>query len=323
MIAMSELQATNDLLFLEPVFHTKIWGGRRLEKEFGYTIPDGAVGECWAISAHPSGDCVVREGAYKGKYLSELWAQEPHLFAGATGDRFPLLIKIIDAEGDLSIQVHPDDSYAREHENGSLGKSECWYVLAAEEGATIVVGQKAHSREEFEACVDKGAWSDLLNEIPIHAGDFFQINPGTVHAIKAGTLILETQQSSDITYRVYDYDRVQDDGTKRELHLEKSLDVIRYDVSAPTSGAVTQPEIDGVTRLVENECYAVDKVVVRGSYTRNELWPFECVSVVAGSGSAAGHEVHKGDHFVVPAHFGPLDLSGEMTIICSHVPVSA
>lgn len=322
---MTELQAsnpTNDLIFLDPVFHNKIWGGRRLEKEFGYAIPDGAVGECWAISAHPAGDCVVREGAYKGKYLSELWEHEPQLFEGAPGDRFPLLIKIIDADGDLSIQVHPDDAYAKEHENGSLGKSECWYVLAAEEGATIVVGQKARSREEFEASVNKGAWSELLNEIPIHAGDFFQINPGTVHAIKAGTLILETQQSSDITYRVYDYDRVQDDGTKRELHLEKSLDVIDYDASAPSSGEVTQEEKDGVTHLVENECYAVDRVVVNGALRRNEPWPFECVSVISGSGSAAGHPVRKGDHFIVPAHFGPLDLDGDMTIICSHLPVS-
>ena len=323
---MAEPQAsspTDDLLFLEPIFHTKIWGGRRLEKEFGYTIPDGAVGECWAISAHPAGDCVVREGKYEDKHLSELWDEEPQLFAGASGDRFPLLIKIIDADGDLSIQVHPDDAYACEHENGSLGKSECWYVLAADEGATIVVGQKARSREEFEARVEQGAWSELLNEIPVHAGDFFQINPGTVHAIKAGTLILETQQSSDVTYRVYDYDRVQDDGTKRELHLEKSLDVISYDAAAPTSGEVTQLEVDGITRLIENECYAVDRVEVDGTLTRDEVWPFECVSVVAGSGTVAGHEVHKGDHFVVPANYSALDLAGKMTLICSHLPVSA
>lgn len=309
-----------DLIFLEPVFQNKIWGGRRLASEFGYDIPDGPVGECWAISAHPSGDCVVREGAFAGMRLSELWEARHDLFRGAEGDRFPLLVKVIDAAADLSIQVHPDDAYAFEHEGGSLGKSECWYVLAAEPGATIVVGQRARSREEFAAMVERGAWGELLNEIPVRAGDFFQIDAGCVHAIKAGTLILETQQSSDVTYRVYDYDRLQDDGTRRELHLAQSLDVIDYAAQAPASGAVAAPERDGVTRLVENRCYAVDLVRVSGPRLREEPWPFECASVVSGSGTASGHEVAAGDHFLVPAGHGPLSLDGEMELVCSHLP---
>ena len=208
---------TRDLIFPTPIFHEKIWGGRKLADDFGYEIPDGPIGECWAISAHPNGDCAISGGAWDGMRLSELWDQHRELFGGVEGDRFPLLVKIIDAKDNLSVQVHPDDAYAAEHENGSLGKRECWYVLDCEPGATIVVGQRAHNREEFAQLVEEGRWSDLLNEMPIHKGDFFQIDAGTVHAIKAGTLILETQQSSDVTYRVYDYDRVQDDGTKREL----------------------------------------------------------------------------------------------------------
>ena len=123
------------ILTLVPDFKNKIWGGRKLETEFGYEIPDGPVGECWAISAHPAGDDVIAEGDYAGKTLSWLWDEHRELFGGAEGDRFPLLVKIIDAKDDLSIQVHPDDAYAAEHEDGSLGKKECWYVLAAEPGA--------------------------------------------------------------------------------------------------------------------------------------------------------------------------------------------
>jgi len=125
-----------DLIFLEPVFHEKIWGGRRLATEFGYDIPDGPIGECWAISAHPHGDCVVVGGEYDGMHLSEVWDGHREAFGSMEGDRFPLLIKILDAEGDLSVQIHPDDAYAAEHENGSLGKRECWYVLDCEPDAT-------------------------------------------------------------------------------------------------------------------------------------------------------------------------------------------
>lgn len=217
-----------EILFLKPVFKEKVWGGGALAPLYGYPIPSDHTGECWAIAAHPNGDCLVREGRFEGKRLSELWRDHRELFGGLPGDRFPLLIKIIDAREDLSIQVHPDDAYARIHENGSLGKKECWYILDCDPGTTIIIGQKARSREEFEQRMKSGQWKDLLNEIPIHPGDFFQIDPGTVHAIKGGTILLETQQNSDVTYRVYDYDRM-DHGRKRPLHIRQSLDVIRFD----------------------------------------------------------------------------------------------
>ena len=127
----------SELLLLEPVFKQMIWGGSRLKDDFGYDIPGDNTGECWAISAHPHGDCTLKNTEYKGKILSWLWENHRELFGNVQGDRFPLLIKIIDAKADLSIQVHPDDAYAAEHENGSLGKMECWYILDAKEGGTI------------------------------------------------------------------------------------------------------------------------------------------------------------------------------------------
>jgi mannose-6-phosphate isomerase class I len=316
---------TRDLIFPAPVFHEKIWGGRRLATDFGYEIPLGPIGECWAISAHPNGDCAIDGGAWDGLLLSELWDAHRELFAGAKGDRFPLLIKIIDAKEDLSVQVHPDDAYALEHENGSLGKSECWYILEADPDARIMIGQRAHDRDEFAAMVEKHRWSELLNEIPIHAGDFFAINPGTVHAVR-GALILETQQSSDVTYRVYDFDRRQPDGSRRELHMAQCLDVIDFSAPLLTDGTVSAPEIGGITRLMSCTYFDVFRARVAGGapMVLPQDKPFLCVSVVAGEGGTvrAGegpvHELKKGSHFLAPSGCGDLVFVGDMELIASY-----
>lgn len=309
-----------DLIFLDPVFHEKIWGGRKLETEFGYDIPDGPIGECWAISAHPNGDCVVAEGEFKGEHLSTLWDSHPELFGNLMGNQFPLLIKILDANDDLSIQVHPDDAYAYEHENGSLGKRECWYVLECDDDATIIVGQNAKDKDELRRMIEAGQWDELLNEVPIHKGDFFQIDPGTVHALKAGTVILETQQSSDVTYRLYDYDRVQDDGTKRPLHIDQSCDVVDFSAQAPTSGHVDVAfDENGLCLLEKNADYTVELVDVPERLGLANDAPFLCVSVIDGEGSANGHGVRKGSNFLVPATVETVELEGPMRLVVSHV----
>lgn len=312
-------------IFLKPIFHKKLWGGRRLEQDYGYDLPDGPVGECWAISAHPHGDCEVEGGTWAGSTLSQLWAEHRELFGNLEGDEFPLLIKILDAQDDLSIQVHPDDAYAHEHENGSLGKRECWYVLDVHEGAHIIVGQHANDREEFARMVDEGRWHDLLNAVPINKGDFFQIEPGTVHAILGGTLVLETQESSDVTYRVYDFNRKQPDGSLRELHLQQAMDVIAYHMTAPVSGKVDQPCVDGVTHLVSTPSYAVDRleVAVDAPVTYDQGWPFLNVSVVRGSGALTmgnnTYELPLGTHFIAPSGCGELVFEGNMELVVSHV----
>ena len=320
-------ELSRDIIILEPVFHEKIWGGRRLAEDFGYDIPEGKIGECWAISAHPHGDCVVASGALAGEKLSHLWDVHHELFGDSKGDRFPLLIKILDAHDDLSVQVHPDDAYAAEHEHGSLGKRECWYVLDAEPDTDIIIGQRAHNRQELSQMIDEGRWDDMLNLVPIHKGDFFRIDSGTIHAIKGGTLILETQQSSDVTYRVYDYDRAGADGKPRELHIQQSLDVVNYDLVPPVSGKVTAPEVDGVTELMACDNFVVKKIVVCGEKVVVQPYPFLCVSVIEGTGSvqvesntAHFHTLHKGSHFIAPARSGDLTFSGNMTLIVSHLP---
>lgn len=321
-------QQFHELIFLEPVFHEKIWGGHELADDWGYKIPDGPIGECWAISAHPNGDCKVAGGTFDGKHLSEVWKEHREVFGtvpdgrGGEAKQFPLLVKILDAKDDLSVQVHPDDEYAEKNENGSLGKKECWYVLGCKEGGTIIVGQKAKDATEFQQMVDEGRWSELLNEVPIHEGDFFQIDPGTIHAIKGGTVILETQQSSDVTYRVYDYDRKQADGTTRPLHIEQSIECVDFDQKPAQSGAVTTPIIGGIQHLADTDRYLVDLIHVNGEKVFSAIPTFRCVSVIEGEGTVASAKVKRGTHFIIPAAFGDVDCSGTMKLIVSRVPTS-
>ena len=296
-----------------------IWGGSRLSSEFGYEIPSEHTGECWAVSAHPNGDCTIKNGSYAGKTLSELWKTQHELFGMAEGEQFPLLIKIIDAKADLSIQVHPDDTYAREHEKGSCGKTECWYILDCDEDAQIVIGQNAKSKEELKEMIDQKQWRKLIRQIPIKKGDFFQITPGTVHAIKAGTLILETQQNSDITYRLYDYDRLQN-GKPRELHIKKSIDVIQCPYKA-TSLDYKEEQLEHakVIQLVQCEFYTVLKIEVDGKQSFTMKEPFMICSVIEGTGSIDGIEVKKGDHFILPHGYDNFTLEGKLTFIASHI----
>ena len=311
---------TRPILFLNPVFKEMIWGGNQLAEKFGYEIPSDKTGECWAVSAHPNGDCTVREGEYAGRKLSELFKEEPELFGNLPLDRFPLLIKIIDAKADLSIQVHPDDAYAKVHENGSLGKTECWYILDCPEDATLVVGHNAGSREELKEMIDQKRWSELIREVPVKKGDFIQINPGTVHAIKGGLMILETQQNSDITYRVYDYDRLSN-GKPRELHVQQSIDVIT--VPAPSAEDSVSHAADlpanTMNELIACDYYKVYKLTVTEPVSFEQEHPFLIMSVIEGEGLVNGQMIRKGDHFIFPSGFGKVDLQGDMTLIASSV----
>ncbi len=308
------------VLFLQPVFKQMIWGGERLGTDWPYQIPGEGTGECWAVSAHPNGDCTVKEGIYAGKTLSQLWREEPVLFGNTGLDRFPLLTKILDAKTDLSIQVHPDDTYARAHENGSLGKTECLYILDCEKDSTLVIGHNARDKEELAAMVREGRWSEFIRELPVKKGDFIQIDPGTVHAIKGGIMLLEIQQNSDITYRVYDYDRLAD-GKPRQLHVEQSIDVITVparpaELCIREAGALPK---DQKNLLIACDCYKVWKIDVVNQITFPQEHPFLIMSVTAGDGLINGQMIQKGDHFILPCGYGEVALQGEMEIIAASI----
>lgn len=306
-----------EVLMLEPVFKDAIWGGKLLA-DFGYNQAGENAGECWGISAHKNGDCTIKNGEYQGKTLSWCFENHRELFGNIEGEVFPLLVKILGAEDDLSIQVHPNDKYAAEHENGALGKTECWYILDCKEDATIVIGHNAKDKKELEEMIRNGRWSELIREIPIKKGDFFQINPGCLHAIKGGTLLIETQQSSDVTYRVYDYDRLQN-GKPRELHIQQSIDCI----VAPHrdyEGERIVNNYNGVTSEMLVSCphYTLEKWNIRGAFRYSMEKPFVNVSIIEGQGKVGKIELKKGDHFIIPATMKQCDFQGEMTLMVSY-----
>jgi len=313
-----------EILFLDPVCKENIWGGSRLKQEFHYPSAGEQTGECWGISAHPNGDGTVKNGKFAGMHLSELWKQQPQLFGNDGRGEFPLLAKIIDAREDLSIQVHPDDSYAKEHENGANGKTECWYIMDCKEPASLIIGHHAKTKEELIQMIEEEKWGDLLQEIPIKKGDFIRIAPGTIHAIKGGCLIFETQQNSDVTYRVYDYGRLSN-GKPRELHLQKSIDVIQVPAKEMEecifyADALPQNQMN---RLWDCAYFSVFKADVNGEMQLEQKYPFLAVSVLEGSGFADDCPVRKGDHFVIPCGYGSCCLKGEMKLILSTTGCSA
>ncbi len=305
------------VLMLEPVFKDAIWGGKLLKK-FGYEKAGDKAGECWGISAHKNGDCIIKNGAYKGKTLSWCFENHKELFGNIDSRVFPLLVKILGAEDDLSIQVHPDDMYAADHENGALGKTECWYILDCKENATIVIGHNARDKKELKEFISNGKWKEFIREVPIKKGDFFQINPGCLHAIKGGTLLIETQQSSDVTYRVYDYDRMQE-GKPRELHIRQSIDCITAPHKDYEKNIIVNKYMGMRSeRLVQCSYYTLEKWDIDGRYRFKMEKPFVNVSVIEGHGKVQDIKIKKGDHFIIPSTLKECIFEGNMTVIVSY-----
>lgn len=308
-------------LFLKPVFQEKIWGGSRLRTVFGFDIPNDKIGEDWAISAHPHGVSVVENGPFKGWKLDDLWKEHKELFGHPTEPVFPLLIKILDAEDDLSVQVHPDDAYGMAHE-GELGKTECWYIIDAEPGAEIIYGHHAKTREELAEMIQDSRWDDLLKKVPVKKGDFFYVPSGTIHAIGKGIMILETQQSSDTTYRVYDYDRKDDQGNTRELHIQQSVDITTVPAKAPELQIkeIRQGNSSIVT-YVETEFFNVYEWDIKGITSFKKQAPYTLMTVIDGAGELVignqTYSLEKGTSAILPSDITEWKVQGELSIIAS------
>ncbi|PFJ09058.1 mannose-6-phosphate isomerase [Bacillus cereus] len=310
-------------LFFAPVFKERIWGGTKLTS-FGYEIPSERTGECWAFAAHQNGQSIVKNGKYEGLSLGELWEEHRDLFGNVEGDRFPLLTKILDANRDLSVQVHPNDEYARTHENGELGKTECWYIIDCKEDAEIIYGHHAKTKQELVDMIKKEEWDELLQRVKVKPGDFFFVPSGTVHAIGEGILILETQQNSDTTYRLYDYNRRDLEGNLRELHLEKSIEVTETPFVSNQQAVQYEKVGDlNITSFVECPYFFMKKWELNGSVSLKQQKPFLLVSVINGEGELMSHdEKHsfkKGDHFILPNEFGEYQLVGNAEFIIASI----
>ncbi len=276
---------------LVPEYKDYLWGGEKLKTDYGKQTDKTPCAESWELSLNPHGLTKVEDG----KTLAEVLTPEKTGKNCEKFEFFPVLIKFIDAKQNLSVQVHPSDDYALKYEN-SYGKTESWYIVEAEEGAGIYCGFKRDTnKEEFLQSLASGEVENLLNFIPVKKGDCYFIPSGTVHAIGAGCLILEIQQNSDLTYRVYDYNRRGADGKLRELHVDKAVKVINFNKYEPKLFA------SGENPRVITECdyFRSRELVLNGGFTEKNANSFTCVTVTDGSGEIDGEKFVKGDSFFV------------------------
>lgn len=310
-------------LFLEPIFHEKIWGGDKLES-FGYHLPDKPIGECWCISAHSNGKSKILNGQYAGQTLDQVWTEHRELFGNFPSKEFPLLCKIVDATAPLSIHVHPGDSYAYEHENGQYGKSECLYIIEAAEQAEIVLGTTAQSRAEMAQAIEEQQVESILKRVPVQAGEFYFIPAGTLHSISAGVLAYETMQNSDISYRIYDFKRHRPNQTTPFLNINRALDVIEYGIEVPK--LVPESEIienHKCSHIVSSDFFTMVKWEISGTLNYMKPREFCLVSVLDGEGQMITdgeiYRIQKGSHFILTSEDLDSVFEGDFTLIISYL----
>jgi len=302
----------------ENLYYEKIWGGRDLKK-FRDNLPEGEIGESWDIACHPNGTGIVENGEHKGIRFDDLIKQYEHSLVGSkvSIEKLPLLVKLINSREKLSVQVHPGDEYAAKYE-GDYGKTEAWYVVDAKPDATLIVGTKNCTKEQFEAAIKSGEVEKYLNKIEVKKGDCFLINSGMIHAICEGVIIAEIQQNSDVTYRVYDY------GRPREIHVEKALDVTNFDLQCENLKG-EEVAFDGYKKslLCKNEYFGIEKLIIENSLIdRSNEEKFDILTCVDGEGIIEGkgysEKIKMGDSYLIPATLGDYKIQGKLTLLKSY-----
>lgn len=309
---------------LTPALKDYLWGGTKLRTDFYKQCDYDKIAESWELSCHKDGNSIVSDGEFKGKTLSEVIGICGKSILGTDCERFeefPILIKLIDAKDNLSVQVHPDNEYALRVE-GEYGKTEMWYIVDCDEGASLLYGfDKEISKEEFAKRIEDNTLLEVTNSVPVHKGDVFFIEAGTLHAIGKGIVIAEIQQNSNTTYRIYDYGRVGKDGKPRELHVDKAVEVTKL---SPAKPYPVEPYIDvngfSVRKLAECEYFKVNSLNVDASaeMTADEA-SFHHLLILNGEGTLLGEDTdipfRKGDSIFIPAGFGKYTVKGTCTLI--------
>ncbi len=316
-------------LKLRPATKDYVWGGTRLQKEFDIPMMKDRLAEAWVLSCHPDGENIIENGKYQGRTLSDLLSNEGKAWRGtraAAFDFFPVLIKLIDASDNLSVQVHPSDAYALAHE-GQLGKTEAWYILDCANDAEIIYGfEEELSKEEFRAAIETDTLLDKVHRVKVKQGELYFIPSGTLHAICKGILLAEVQQNSNVTYRVYDYGRIVN-GKPRELHVEKALDVTNLCPMENGGKPLGTPQQkDGYTETLLTACdyftaYSLD-IEEKAELNADET---SFVSLVALDGNAVlthGDNVltlYKGESIFLPAGLGKAEILGKAHVLLTKV----
>lgn len=314
---------------LKPAFKDYLWGGTRLRDDFGKECDFDKVAESWELSCHKDGNSVVAEGEFAGLTLAQYIEKEGKSVLGTNCEKFenfPILIKLIDAKDNLSVQVHPNNEYAQRVE-GEYGKTEMWYVVDCDEGASLLYGFKHNiTKEEFRERIENNTLLEVTNSVPVKKGDVFFIEAGTLHAIGKGILIAEIQQNSNTTYRIYDYGRVGADGKPRQLHIDKAVDVTNLCPAKPYPQS--EPvDMDGWTkkRLAKCEYFTVDVINVdtsaaleadKSSFVNILVLDGGCVLSSEGNDAV---ELKKGDSVFIPAGLGKFELTGKCSAVMTHI----
>ncbi|AJH16061.1 type I phosphomannose isomerase catalytic subunit [Myroides profundi] len=310
-------------ILFQPILKDRIWGGTKLKSILGKDIDSNEVGESWEISGVSSDVSVVANGVYEGLSLNDLIQKFPEEILGdyiinRFDKKFPLLFKFLDAKEDLSIQLHPNDDLAQKR-HGSFGKTEMWYVMQTDENARIVVDFKdGVTQQDYLHHLEAKTLPSILKEIPVKKGDVFFIETGTIHAIGAGVLLAEIQQTSDITYRVYDWDRLDASGNSRELHIDMALDAINYDKKDVELTYTKDANVSN--EIVACPFFSVNYIPLKGSYQKvKDASRFYLYVCTEGEGEIIlGEEVYPiqcGQTVLIPAAVSQIRLSGEATIL--------
>ncbi len=311
---------------LKPVFKEIVWGGNRLRDDYGFVTDLNNIAEAWMLCARNDGDNIIVNGENEGVLFSEYVKNNKQLLGKKCEgyEEFPLLIKFIDAKADLSVQVHPDDEYAKIHEN-SYGKTEAWYILDCDEGAELIYGfNKELSADEFRKSIEDNTFLDHVNKVKVKKGDVFFISAGTLHAIGSGIFLAEVQQNCNTTYRVYDYNR-KVNGVPRELHVEKALDVTNT-VPPVRNGAPDGEPVakDGAVEqaLCSCEFFKMSTLNVDGNYSFDvDDESFVSLLILSGEGNLVSNgtdiTLQPGDSIFVPAGCGKVIISGGVEVLVS------
>ena len=315
-----------EIMKLLPAGQDYLWGGERLKKEFGKTLPLTPLAETWECSVHPDGLSRIGNGKFQGKTLADVLKEHPEYMGSKmeTKSEFPILVKFIDAKQDLSVQVHPDDEYAKKHEYQN-GKTEMWYIVDAEDDASLIYGF-AHpvTKEILNRAIETETLGKHLQKVNVKKGDVYYVPAGTVHGIGKGTLVAEIQESSNVTYRVYDYDRKDKNGKKRELHFDKAVEVMDMHVAEDVH---QKPRLihyyPGCSREILCRCqyFETERIRMRTeiSFTVMDA-SFQVLLCLDGKGWISDERespltFHKGDCLFLPAGIGRCELQGEAELL--------
>ncbi|MDE7137210.1 MAG: class I mannose-6-phosphate isomerase [Ruminococcus sp.] len=306
-----------DIMKLRPSAKDYIWGGTKLKREYNKDMGMERIAETWECSVHPDGPSKVISGEHTGSTLDSVIAEHPEYLGKNNKDGFPVLIKFIDAGKDLSVQVHPDDEYSLIHEHQN-GKTEMWYIMEAEENTSLVYGfENEISESAVRRAVSEGEITEYLHYESVHKGDVFYIPAGTVHAIGKGAVIAEIQENSNITYRVYDYDRIDKNGNKRELHTEKALEVMNFRPAPQTESYDDYFECSDYSTKTLCSCryFTAEKAHVKTTYDFYvEEDSFQVILCIEGVGTVRNNDnevsMIKGDCIFLPADIGRIEVKG-------------